>query len=116
MAEHAAGGGPGACRPESHHPCRLDKHTSEELCSCHLILAILERMHITKAVAWLEEVRALRRFAPEICACMLTHHATRAQHVDYISTQALLFQHVGLNLYQQTKLIYTFRTRICDSD
>lgn len=31
-----------------------------------------------------------------------------------MSTQALLFQHVGLSMYQQTKLFYTFRTRICD--
>lgn len=37
-----------------------------------------------------------------------------SQHVDYMSTQALLFQHVGLSMYQQTKLFYTFRTRICD--
>jgi hypothetical protein len=55
-----------------------------------VILAILERLHVTRSVYWLEE------------------------HIDYMSTQALLFQHVGLSFYQQTKLFNAYRKRICD--
>ena len=31
-----------------------------------------------------------------------------------MSTQALLFQHVGLSFYQQTALLNAYRKRICD--
>ena len=92
------------------------KDISTEAAKTIVILAILERMHVTKSVSWLEDVRALLA-APMRVLCLRNSDATvrsPLQHIDYMSTQALLFQHVGLSMYQQTKLFYTFRTRICD--
>ena len=55
-----------------------------------IIMAIVERLHLTNSVSWLEE------------------------HIDYMSTQALLFEHVGLTFVQQTRLFTAFRTRLSD--
>ena len=55
-----------------------------------IIMAIIERLHLTNSVSWLEE------------------------HIDYMSTQALLFEHVGLSFFQQTRLFTAFRTRLSD--
>ena len=55
-----------------------------------VILLILERLHVTRPVSWLED------------------------HVDYLSTQALLFEEKGLSLFQQTKLLFEYRKRIAD--
>ena len=55
-----------------------------------VILMILERLHVTRPVSWLEE------------------------HIDYLSVQALFFEEKGLSLYQQTKLLFEFRKRIAD--
>ena len=55
-----------------------------------IIMVIVERLHLTNSVSWLEE------------------------HIDYMSTQALLFEHVGLSFVQQTRLFTAFRTRLSD--
>ena len=37
------------------------------------------------------------------------------EHVDYLPLQALLFErNTGLNLYQQTRLLYAFQRRVAD--
>ncbi len=67
---------------------------------------------LSRPVAWLE-VRALR---PAGC-CYDTHaaFALEQEHVDYLSLQALLFErNTGLNLYQQTRLLYAFQRRVAD--
>ena len=69
------------CRPQD-----IVKEAAQAL----LIMAILERLHITASMSWLEE------------------------HIDYMSTQALLFQHTGLNFYQQTKLFTSYSKRVTD--
>ena len=57
-----------------------------------VILAVLERLHITRPLSWLED------------------------HLDYLSVQALLFRENGrLNSFQASKLIYSFRRRIGDA-
>ena len=55
-----------------------------------VILAIAERMHLTRPVAWLEE------------------------HIDYMSTSALLLEHGGLSFFQELRLLFTFRRRLSD--
>ena len=55
-----------------------------------IILAILERLHFTRPVSWLED------------------------HVDYLSVQALLFEEKSLSLFQQTRLMFEYRKRISD--
>ncbi len=55
-----------------------------------IILAILERLRLTRPVNWLEE------------------------HVDYYSVQALLFQEKEMTLFQQTRLFFSYRSRIAD--
>jgi hypothetical protein len=55
-----------------------------------VILAILERLHVTRPVSWLED------------------------HVDYLSVQALLFEEKSLSLFQQTRLLFEYRKRISD--
>ena len=96
------------------------KDIATEAAKTIVILAILERLHVTKSVSWLEDVRALCCAPVRACALFLltpsdaSFRLPSLQHIDYMSTQALLVQHVGLSLYQQTKLFYTFRTRICD--
>ena len=55
-----------------------------------LVLAIAERLHLTRPVAWLEE------------------------HIDYISTSALLLEHGGLSFFQELRLFFTFRRRLVD--
>ena len=51
-----------------------------------------------------------------ICARLVTgrgpSRAPPVQQVDYMCTQALLFQHVGLSSYQQLKILYAYRTRV----
>ena len=79
-----------------------------------IILAVLERLHITRPLSWLE-VRACQRAFRQREAS----HA-RAQspqdHLDYLSVQALLFRENGrLNAFQASKLIYSFRRRIGDA-
>ena len=37
-----------------------------------------------------------------------------SQHINYMSTQALLFQHTGLNFYQQTKMFTAYSKRVTD--
>jgi hypothetical protein len=74
-----------------------------------VIMAILERLHVTSSVSWLEEARTLRH-VPASVYTELTRAAP--QHIDYMSTQALLFQHVGLSFVQQTRLLAIFRTRL----
>ena len=54
------------------------------------ILAIAERMHLTRPVTWLEE------------------------QIDYMSTSALLLEHGGLSFFQELRLIFTFRRRLSD--
>ena len=93
------------------------KDIATEAAKTIVILAILERMHVTKSVSWLEDVRTLLEALMRALLELNRSADARVlplQHIDYMSTQALLFQHVGLNMYQQTKLFYTFRTRICD--
>ena len=55
-----------------------------------MVLAILERMHLTRRVSWLEE------------------------HIDYMSTSALLLEHGGLSFFQELRLFFTFRRRLGD--
>jgi hypothetical protein len=55
-----------------------------------LILAIAERLHLTRPVSWLED------------------------HVDYMSTSALLLEHGGLSYFQELRLLFTFRRRLSD--
>ena len=55
-----------------------------------LVLAIAERLHLTRPVAWLED------------------------HIDYISTSALLLEHGGLSFFQELRLFFTFRGRLTD--
>ncbi len=38
----------------------------------------------------------------------------RQEHVDYMSVQALLFQHKKLSLYAQTRLFFSFSKRMSD--
>jgi hypothetical protein len=38
----------------------------------------------------------------------------RQEHIDYLSIQALLFQHKKLSLFRQTKLFFSFRKRLSD--
>jgi hypothetical protein len=107
-----------------------------------LLLAILETLMLTRPVAWLEARPAACSLATgsmqhrgvfrstHYVACMrlrTTSHASwriracfRAsrqpqEHVDYLSLQALLFErNTGLNLYQQTRLLYAFQRRVAD--
>ena len=55
-----------------------------------VILAIAERMHLTRPVTWLEA------------------------HIDYMSTSALLLEHGGLSFFQELRLLFTFRRRLSD--
>ena len=55
-----------------------------------LILVILETLMLTRQVSWLEE------------------------HIDYLSCAALLLRAKRLSLYQQTRLFFTYRSRISD--
>ena len=55
-----------------------------------VFVAIAERMHLTRPVAWLED------------------------HIDYISTSALLLEHGGLSFFQELRLLFTFRRRLSD--
>ena len=55
-----------------------------------LVLAVLERVHLTRRVSWLEE------------------------HIDYMSTAALLLEHGGLSYFQELRLFFTFRRRLGD--
>ena len=55
-----------------------------------LVLAIAERLHLTRPVAWLED------------------------HIDYMSTAALLLEHGGLSYFQELRLFFTFRRRLAD--
>ena len=54
------------------------------------LLAIAERMHLTRPVAWLED------------------------HIEYMSTSALLLEHGGLSFFQELRLFFTFRRRVVD--
>ena len=54
------------------------------------VLAIAERLHLTRPVSWLED------------------------HIDYISTSALLLEHGGLSFFQELRLLFTFRRRLSD--
>jgi hypothetical protein len=76
-----------------------------------VILAVLERLQLTRPVNWLEEVRCLTAALcpPLVLTCRLC-----LQHIDYYSVQALLFQEKELNLWQQTKLFFSYRSRIAD--
>jgi hypothetical protein len=38
----------------------------------------------------------------------------KQDHVDYMSLQALLFQHKRLSLYRQTRLFFSFQKRMSD--
>ena len=55
-----------------------------------VLLAIAERLHLTRPVAWVEE------------------------HIDYLSTSALLLEHGGLSYFQELRLFFTFRRRLSD--
>ena len=55
-----------------------------------VILAVAERMHLTRPVTWLEE------------------------HIDYMSTSALLLEYGGLSFFQELRLLFTFRRRLSD--
>jgi hypothetical protein len=84
-----------------------------------LLLAILETLVLSRPASWLE-VRALR--APSRVRSGVGCDADAAcsfsvwqEHVDYLSLQALLFErNTGLNLYQQTRLLYAFQRRVTD--
>ena len=54
------------------------------------VLAIAERLHLTRPVAWLED------------------------HIEYMSTAALLLEHGGLSFFQELRLFVTFRRRLVD--
>ena len=55
-------------------------------------LAILERLHLTRPVSWLEE------------------------HIDYMSIQALLFaRDRRMPLLRQVQLFFSFRKRLSDA-
>jgi hypothetical protein len=54
------------------------------------VLAVAERLHLTRPVSWLED------------------------HVDYVSTSALLLEHGGLSFFQEVRLLFTFRRRLSD--
>jgi hypothetical protein len=54
------------------------------------VVAIAERLHLTRPVSWLED------------------------HVDYMSTSALLLEHGGLSFFQELRLLFTFRRRLSD--
>ena len=51
---------------------------------------IAERLHLTRPVSWLED------------------------HIDYMSTSALLLEHGGLSFFQELRLLFTFRRRLAD--
>ena len=55
-----------------------------------VVLAIAERLHLTRPVAWLED------------------------HIDYVSTSALLLEQGSLSFFQELRLIFTFRRRLSD--
>ena len=53
-----------------------------------VLLAVAERLHLTRPVAWLED------------------------HIEYMSTSALLLEHGGLSFFQELRLFFTFRRRL----
>ena len=55
-----------------------------------VLLAVAERLHLTRPVAWLED------------------------HIEYMSTAALLLEHGGLSFFQELRLFFTFRRRLTD--
>ena len=55
-----------------------------------LFLVVLETLHLTRSVTWIEE------------------------HADYLSLQTLLMRHTQLSLLQQTRLLYAFQSRLSD--
>ena len=84
----------------------------KEAAKAAVILVILERLHLTSPVAWLE-ARALgtcRRAARPLLTCGLVQ-----EHLDYLSVQALLFESATTSLVQQTRMFVAYRSRICDS-
>ena len=51
---------------------------------------------------------------PLYLLCLALTRSFRKQHVDYYSVQALLFQEKELSLWQQTRLFFSYRSRIAD--
>ena len=64
---------------------------AEEAAKAIVLFVILERLHLTRPVSWLEE------------------------HIDYLSVQSLLFEEERISLYQQTRLLFEYRHRITDA-
>ena len=85
-----------------------------------LLLAVLERLHLTRSVAFLEVRPAMWDLPP---APRLTHDAPLAgpagvrpgqEHIDYLSCQALLFQRPGLSFWGQVQLLFAYKMRVSD--
>jgi hypothetical protein len=78
-----------------------------------LILAILERLYITRNSSWLEVRRRTSRcrlLMPH-ASLLLTLFRRRQEHIDYYSLQALLYKHAGLSVFQQTRLFFSHTKR-----
>ena len=64
------------------------KEIGREALKAAIVLAIMERLFLTRNSSWLEE------------------------HLDYYSLQALLFKRAGLSIWQQTKLFFSHTKRL----
>jgi hypothetical protein len=92
-----------------------------------LILAILERLCLTRNSTWLE-ARAIDDACAHVCpaaaCCKCSHaahrarflhlHSAKQEHIDYLSVQSLLFQQNTLGIAGQLKLFFTHTRRLKD--
>ena len=82
-----------------------------------IILAVLERLLLTRHSNWLEVRRCC---AGRSDACMAPEppclRLTRAQqeHIDYLSLQSLLFKQTALSFSGQLRLFFRHTRRIAD--
>ena len=80
------------------------------------VVAIAERMHLTRPVSWLEDqcVPRLGYCGPSACTDLRAHIHSATRSIDYMSTSALLLEHGGLSFFQELRLLFTFRRRLSD--
>ncbi len=97
-----------------------------------IILAVLERLLMTKPSNWLE-VRRAARLARRRQIVRLTHAWTFAcvssdacpltdarcassqqEHIDYLGIQALLFKHTSMGFFAQLRVFFAHTKRIAD--
>jgi hypothetical protein len=89
------------------------KSVLQEAAKAAVVLAILERLCLTRHENWLEVRWCSRpRLSPH--EPRLTRTYSKQEHIDYLSLQSLMLRQTALGVVGQVKLLFRHQRRLAD--